>query len=361
MARKSAPESQDPALLRVLREEAEAKIIHQIRKGNELLEVVIQSSQQYETTRNSYYKWTEYNEELLKRIFTSDRFARQYRGISFGISANSLQEAVNGLYDDIKSHVRRLESIKDRLELIELAPEVASPPIEAPDKGRTTQMDEKINMENQPDPRKVFVVHGRNSAVRSRMFDFLRCLGLEPLEWEKMRHLTGKASPTTLEIIERGFSEAQAIVVLLTGDDLVRLKDEFIPEGDSKQEGKETPQARPNVIFEAGMAFGICKERTLLMEYGDVNTFSDVDGINVVRVSTSPTPAAIKNTIAGRLRTAGCDVDTHGNDWLEVDLMPQAQSDALPQSTSSTQNVSNGANAFKPKTPDKSDPRIEFL
>src|SRR5437764_570893 len=31
----------------------------------------------------------------------------------------------------------------------------------------------------------VFVVHGRNDKLRRSLFDFLRALGLKPLEWEK--------------------------------------------------------------------------------------------------------------------------------------------------------------------------------
>jgi len=45
------------------------------------------------------------------------------------------------------------------------------------------------------DSRAVFVVHGRNVAVRDSMFNFLRAIGLRPLEWETAVGLTAKASP----------------------------------------------------------------------------------------------------------------------------------------------------------------------
>jgi predicted nucleotide-binding protein len=32
------------------------------------------------------------------------------------------------------------------------------------------------------DPRKVFVIHGRNELARKALFDFLRSIGLDPIE-----------------------------------------------------------------------------------------------------------------------------------------------------------------------------------
>ena len=34
-----------------------------------------------------------------------------------------------------------------------------------------------------PDPRDVLVVHGRNEDLRRSMFEFLRSIGLNPIEW----------------------------------------------------------------------------------------------------------------------------------------------------------------------------------
>ena len=70
-------------------------------------------------------------------------------------------------------------------------------------------------MAGQPDPSKVFVVHGRNESIRRGIFAFLRAIGLEPIEWTQAVALTGKATPYVGEILDAALSTAQAIVVVL--------------------------------------------------------------------------------------------------------------------------------------------------
>ena len=129
-----------------------------------------------------------------------------------------------------------------------------------------------------PDARNVFVIHGRNDAARNAIFDFLRAIGLNPIEWGEAVRMTGKGSPYIGEILDAAFSNAQAVVVVLTGDDLAHLREEFQSEHDHAYEKIPTPQARPNVLFEAGMAFGRHPERTIMVEIGNMRPFSDVAG-----------------------------------------------------------------------------------
>ena len=166
-----------------------------------------------------------------------------------------------------------------------------------------------------PDTKKVFVVHGRDSRLRDDFFSFLRALGLQPIEWSEALKLTGKATPYIGEALESAFKNAQAVIVLLSPDDEVRLSPELWKDIEDDNEKEFRLQARPNVLFEAGMAFGTHQDRTLLVEVGRVKTFSDVAGRHVARLSSSPDK---RNEIAERLRTAGCDVSTSGNDWLHA-------------------------------------------
>lgn len=165
------------------------------------------------------------------------------------------------------------------------------------------------------DKKRVFVVHGRNSRLRSDFFTFLRTLHLEPIEWSEAIAATGEASPYIGDVLSAAFSQAQAIVVLMTPDDSVVLKKPFQNDNDEPYEKMLFGQARPNVLFEAGLAFGHDPKRTVIVQVGKLKPFSDIHGRHIVRLDDSPER---RQEVANRLRTAGCSVRTEGSDWLSV-------------------------------------------
>jgi predicted nucleotide-binding protein len=166
-------------------------------------------------------------------------------------------------------------------------------------------------------PRIIFVVHGRNEALRKSMFDFLRAIGLQPLERSQAIKATGEATPYVGQILDKAFSMAQAVVVLMTPDDEAYLRKEFQTEHDEAYEKNLTAQARPNVLFEAGMAMGRDAKRTVLVQVGTLRPFSDVGGRHIVRLNNT---SAKRQDLAERLKAAGCDVDLSGRDWHSTGL-----------------------------------------
>ncbi|TDZ93893.1 putative nucleotide-binding protein containing TIR-like domain protein [Mycobacteroides salmoniphilum] len=174
----------------------------------------------------------------------------------------------------------------------------------------------------------MFVVIGRNTAANQAMFTFLRAIGLNPIEWSKAVSATGSGSPYTGHALDAGFAMAQAVVVFMTPDDMAHLRREYANDDDDR-DLVELPQARPNVLFEAGMALGLHPERTILVEFGSLRPFSDVTGRHTVRMDNSP---AKRNELANRLKTAGCAVDTGGSDWYNAGdfTAPKAPSGPLP-------------------------------
>jgi predicted nucleotide-binding protein len=165
--------------------------------------------------------------------------------------------------------------------------------------------------ENQ-NAQKVLVFYGRNEQARLSLFTFLRAIGLHPFEWPELVKSTGKGSPQIFEVLKKGFSEAMAVVVLMTPDDEGKMRAEFIKQGDPSSETELTPQARLNVIFEAGMALGYCAERTILVELGALRPFSDIAGLHVVRLDNS---ISKRQELAQRLLTLGCAANLLGTDW----------------------------------------------
>lgn len=176
-----------------------------------------------------------------------------------------------------------------------------------------------MNSQQKPNKSGVFVIHGRNEAIRRALFDFLRAIDLKPIEWSVAVTLTGKPSPFVGEILDTAMGHAQAILVLFTGDDQARLRDEFLLGNDPVYERKSTPQSRPNVIFEAGMALGKYPDRTILVQVGNLRPFSDIAGRHFIRLRNT---SKSRQELAGRLKLAGCDVDLSGTDWHDAGAFP---------------------------------------
>lgn len=166
-----------------------------------------------------------------------------------------------------------------------------------------------------PDPRDVFVIHGRDDQARRALWAFLRALDLHPMEWEEVVRRTGGPSPHIGEILRQAFEHNQAAIVLLTPEDGASLHPSLQEPNDPAYETEVTGQARPNVLFEAGMALGLQPERTLVIEIGRLRPVSDLAGLNVVRFNGT---VESLNKIAVRLAGAGCTVNTRGSDWLDV-------------------------------------------
>ncbi|WP_324701470.1 hypothetical protein [Micrococcus sp. HOU01] len=70
------------------------------------------------------------------------------------------------------------------------------------------------------------------------------------------------------------------------------------------------------------MALARDADRTIIVELGQIKTFSDIHGRHVVRLDNSTTK---RQQLAQRLGTAGCAVSLEGTDWhTEGDLNPPA-------------------------------------
>ena len=163
------------------------------------------------------------------------------------------------------------------------------------------------------DKRRVFVVYGRNREANDATFAFLRALDLDPIEWGEAIKMANKGTPHPEEVLRAAFSNAQAGVILFTGDDVARLGKRYLTAHDPPDERSFTPQVRPNVLFEAGMAWGTFSDRTIIVELGRTRELSDIKGLHTIRISNS---VARRQALADRLRSARCLVKTEGRtDW----------------------------------------------
>jgi len=163
----------------------------------------------------------------------------------------------------------------------------------------------------------IFVVHGRDIRLNTDMFAFLRAIGLNPLEWSQAIKGAKGANPHVDEVIYGAMEKVQGVLVMFSPDEQARLKSKFASPQDKKRGmDKLDAQARPNVIFEAGLALGAHSKKTLLVQVGDVRDISDIAGKHLVHLSNTATS---RKELAQRLKTKlKFKVDTTGDLWLTI-------------------------------------------
>jgi len=168
-------------------------------------------------------------------------------------------------------------------------------------------------VQGDPDPRSIFVIHGRNLRARDEMGIFLRACGLKPINFGDLRAELG-GTPTIDRIVEEGMRRAQGVIALFTADEYSALRLELRGEGE-EGEALSRWQARPNVIFEAGMAFGKARDRVVFVVLGEVKLFSDVAGVHVLRPTNSPKGdrSVLRDTLRKSMR---CEVED-SNAWMD--------------------------------------------
>jgi predicted nucleotide-binding protein len=175
------------------------------------------------------------------------------------------------------------------------------------------------------DNRSVFLVAGRDNALVSAVTTFIRALGIRVVEWEHAVARVGVGNPYIGEVVIAGMNMAYLTLVLITPDDVVRLRTDLVRDGDATEELEYVGQARPNVFYEAGVADTLGKQRTIILEVGRVKPFSDISGRHIVKFDGT---AAMRHALASRMKNLGLDVDTSGQGWLTAGDIEGAIRDA---------------------------------
>lgn len=280
---KSVNEPKATLELLVSPDEAESKLTERIEKGKEILELSPRSHEEFKETQRKYYKWDDFNVELLKRQFTTDELSEEYSAFvgSFAVSMDgpSLGEEIRDLKDDVENKIHRIESIIERLELIPVSAALSSSPA-------TESNKQKI------DRSKVFIVHGHDNEAKLEVARFVTKIGFEPI----IIHEQVSASKTIIEKIE-AYSDVGFGVVIYTPCDVGAKSDDA-----ENLNGR----ARQNVVFEHGFLIGkLGRPNVCPLVKGNVETPNDISGV----VYTSMDNANWQLELAKELREAGYTVD----------------------------------------------------
>jgi predicted nucleotide-binding protein len=139
----------------------------------------------------------------------------------------------------------------------------------------------------------VFVVHGRNEAVKESVARFLEKLHLHPI----ILHEQPNKGRTIIEKFE-GHSDVGFAVVLLTPDDVGEL---------ASSTGEHPPRARQNVILELGYFLGkLGRARVCVLHMHGLEIPSDILGVLYVPYDADN---GWRLKLAKELKAAGMPVD----------------------------------------------------
>jgi len=178
-----------------------------------------------------------------------------------------------------------------------------------------------------PKDNSVFVIHGRDLKLRDSMFAFLAALGCKPIEFHQaVARVRGTGNPFVGAVLDTVFEQTQALIVLFSPDEEVLLKEQFLQ---TKEKRKPRDQARANVIFESGMALARHEEKTIMVQVGDMASFSDIGGRHMAHLDDS---FESRNAFVERLSKI-CKVDRSGNAWAKAGNFNPTLAPKKPQRT----------------------------
>lgn len=279
MARsKSNNTAKEICTLKVSITEAQDKLSTRAIKGQEIKAKQISSEKELGAAWDEYYKWNEYNTQLLKTIFTTTEFAEEYdqpTSFVFSIAETGFWDKINDLHKSIDRKSRRLESLIERLEIIPLL------------QNQTT-----VKPSKHQDKSKIFIVHGHDELAKIQVARFIEKLGLKPI----ILHEQASGSQTIIEKIESE-SDVGFGIVLYTPCDRGAKESET---------NNLQSRARQNVVFEHGFLIGkLGRNNVCPLVKGIVETPNDISGI----VYTPMDSDGWQISLAKELRKAGYDID----------------------------------------------------
>jgi predicted nucleotide-binding protein len=282
MARRTAqPPAEVPLHLTMPREEASRKIGEQIEKGAVLKTLSMNDELALREAERRYTRWSECNQEMLRRMFTSSTIANEYGspGGTFAFTRELPSGArISYLHELIDTKVSNLTSVKECLELILLSPGV----------GQASSLSEASPSVTSG---KVFVVHGHDESARESVARFIGNLGLTPI----ILHEQASQGRTIVEKLERHGDVGYA-VVLLTPDDVGGTSPTNL-----------LPRARQNVILELGYFLGLLgRDHVCALYRGELELPSDYMGVIYIPLDSR---GGWRLSLAKELKAADFDVD----------------------------------------------------
>lgn len=284
---KSEHTTPPPTVLLVAIEEFKDNLSQRIELGEEIYARKVTSQDEFDSLREEYNLWNDYNSEYLKQSFNNehneykDRYDKcamfvglSNRGQTPQVKLENFKESVNKKVNSLKQLLAKSDLLKSATASHENSDEI---------KSQTSTMSNNI-----------FIVHGHDERTKLDVARTIEKLGLNPIILSEQPN----QGQTIIEKFEL-HSNVGFAVILLTADDL----------GKVKNEEEDKYRARQNVILEMGYFIGkLGRNKVFPLYENGVELPSDLHGVLYNQIDDS---ASWKFKLAKELNAAGYNVNAN--------------------------------------------------
>ncbi len=246
-----------------------------MRQGND-------PTEEHKRWMAEFEKWSDYNKEYLKQSFSipDNEYCHDYVRCGQAMFFTTGSDIVQLYKKELDDKIEFLESLVQKSSLLP----------------SDVSVKDSKNAEQPIKSKRVFIVHGHDSAIRTQVELLVKNLGYEPVVLFKQPN----QGCTIIEKIEREAGDVAFAIVLYTSCDLGNSKEEAI-------QNKMNPRARQNVVFEHGYMCAMLNRRNVcaLVE-GGVEIPGDISGIVYISYDEN---GAWQLSVAKEMKSAGLDVD----------------------------------------------------
>lgn len=241
-------------------------------------------SEEYKKWIAEFDIWTDYNKEYLKQSFSipDNEYCNDYVRCGQAMVFTTDSDIVQLYKEELHDKIEYLESLVQKSSLLPSSVSAKEPVSD--------------NANQLMASKRVFIVHGHDSAIRTQVELLVKNLGYEPVVLFKQPN----QGCTIIEKIEREANDVAFSIVLYTSCDLGNSREDA-------ENSKLNPRARQNVVFEHGYMCALLKRKNVcaLVERG-VEIPGDISGILYIPYDEN---GAWQFSVAKEMKAAGLDVD----------------------------------------------------
>lgn len=314
MAKKKAQEPEQPVSSSLVKSRSEVQLLleSQVKAAEPILKMQVQKvsggysydmfgssrsrgDKYYKSQQDEFFRQYHIWDNRCKEIFTRS-FKHPNNTDLDGYEKTGSSYFISDIVEEQKSHIRdKIAYIQGFIQRLDLIP----CDVESENHDSASKVD--------VDMRKVFIVHGHNSALKEEVARVVERLGLNAI----ILHEQEDYGNTIIEKFEENALDVGFAVVLLTGDDFgVSARDVEREKKEKDFVANQRLRARQNVVFEMGYFIGkLDRAHVFELLEGGVEKPGDLDGIIYTEVDTE---GVWKFKLAKRLKAVGYAINMDG-------------------------------------------------